>query len=661
MISNSEPSMNQAFLQKLTDTVLANLENEQFGVEELSEQVGISRSQLHRKLKLLKGKSVSQFIREVRLEEAIKLLQKEVGTASEIAYRVGFSSPTYFHRCFRSRYGYSPGDVKKMIPGDQKEDLNYTGQASYDIEESEKQLPEFSKNPSSNKRSLKIKIFDKRILALGIIVIMVLFIGYRYYYANHQVARSIAVLPLHNYTGEKEQEYFAKGFHDALIGALGQISSLRVISRTSTLRYDEDHLASLQNIARELGVDAVVEGSVTGSGDHVVIQLQLIDAFPKERHLWAKEYQQDFRNILVLQSDIVRNIAKEIQVSLTPKEKSLLADVHEVNPEAYQAYLRGRFHWDKLTKEDLDKALQYFELAREIDPDYALAYAGIALVWVGRLQQGLTSYIQAGPKIKVAALKALELDNSLSEVHFVLGGISCWVDWDYAKAEKELRQAIALNPNNSAARAYLSHVLNILHQPKEAMEQIDQAIQLDPFNSLYQSLYGMDMLYTRQFDKAITSLSAALKNSPTDPVALSTLRTSYHMKGMYKEALEIWKMSYAAKEDQFAVEALIRGEQQGGYSTALEKLAETLIARSDTSYITPWQIGTLYTRAGNKKKAIDWLEKAFQAHDNNMPYIGVDPIFDVLRDDERFRTLLQKMNLPLNEHPIASLRNQNAQ
>lgn len=481
---------------------------------------------------------------------------------------------------------------------------------------------------------------------------MVVISGFLYYPAS-PAHKSIAVLPLHNYTGDPEQDYFVNGFHDALIGALGQISELRVISRTSTLRYTENNMPSIQEIARDLDVETIIEGSVMGSGERIRIQLQLIEAFPKERHLWANEYDQDLRNINVLQSNVVRNIAEEIKVGFTPEEESLLKQTPQVNEDAYKAYLKGKFHWDKLTEEDLNIAMDYFELARKIDPEYPLAYAGILQVWIGRLQQGLTSYFESGTEMKIAALKArvMELEKTPPEVYFTLGAMSCWVDWNYVQAEVYLRKAIALNPNYSAARAYLSHVLNILHKPDEAIEQIEVAMKLDPFNSLYKALYGMDLLYSREFDKAIRILNETLKKAPTDPVALSTLRTAYHMKSMYTEALVIWKLSYEARGDELAVEALRKGERANGYPGALGELAQLLIERSDTTYVTPWQIATLYTRAGNKEKAISWLQKAYSARDNNMPYLGVDPIFDILRADPRFQDLLDKVNLSSIEFP----------
>jgi tetratricopeptide (TPR) repeat protein len=219
------------------------------------------------------------------------------------------------------------------------------------------------------------------------------------------------------------------------------------------------------------------------------------------------------------------------------------------------------------------------------------------------------------------------------------------VYWDWEGAETEFRTAINLNPNYPEARAYYSHLLNILGRPKEAMSQIERALDVDPFNSLFQALYGMDLMYARRYDEAIGLLRKTLRTYPNDPVALSTLRSALHMKHLDTEALEVWKQSYAARGDREAEEALARGFEEGGYSGALRRVAEMLAARSKTTYVSPWQIGTLYTRAGKKEDALDWLEKAYLARDQNMPYLGVDPIFDTLHDDPRYQGLLRKMKL----------------
>jgi tetratricopeptide (TPR) repeat protein len=244
-----------------------------------------------------------------------------------------------------------------------------------------------------------------------------------------------------------------------------------------------------------------------------------------------------------------------------------------------------------------------------------------------------------------ASAKALELDSTLAEGHYVLANIRAWANWDWEGAETEFRRAIDLNPNYPDPRAYYSHLLNMLGRPKEAMAQIERALELDPLNALFQAIYGMDLMYARRYDEAIALLRDTLKTSPNDLVALSTLRSAYHVKHMDKEALEVWKVSYAARGDEEAVEALARGFEAGGYGGALRSVAEMLAARSKTSYVSPWQIGTLFTRAGQNDEALDWLERAYQARDQNMPYLGVDPIFDALRDDPRYQDLLRRMNL----------------
>jgi TolB-like protein len=461
---------------------------------------------------------------------------------------------------------------------------------------------------------------------------------------SEQNIKSIAVLPLDDLSGDPEQRYLTAGLHDALIGELGKLSGLRVISKTSTLRYPGKKML-IQEIAKELGVDAIVEGSVVGSGDQVRVQLQLIEVFPVERHLWAQEYKQDLRNVLLMQNDVVRQIAREINIKLSPQEEMHFQQVSTVNPDAYKAYLKGMYHWDRLTEADLNLAMEQFELAKKLDPDLALAYAGISMVWLGRVQQGLIPFFEGASKLKEAANRALLLDSTLSDVYIALGGINCWTDWNYAESEHAFKKGISINSNNSRARAYYSHVLSILNRPDEALEQIKVAIALDPFNALYQALYGMVLNFANEYDRAIEVLTTALTTSPDDPLLLSTLRTTYHMKGLHNEALDIWKKSYVASKDLNAVEAITRGEQNGGYEGALENLADYLIARSDSVFVTPWRLGTIYVRAGMEKEAIDWLEKAYYAHDSNMPYIGVDPIFEPLLDNPRFIDLLKRMNL----------------
>ena len=362
-------SRDEVFLKKIREAVLNNLENEQFGVTELSEAVAISRFQLHRKLKVLQGKSVSQFIREVRLEEAFKMLRADAATASEIGYRVGFSSPSYFNKCFSDFYGYSPGEVKKRNVGltnDNPQETSPVVMPSPIISES---VPEHK--TSNRKKPQRTLLF----IAPAILIAIAAF----YFLSSKKKDQiSIAILPLDNLTGYEDQTYFVDGMHDALVGELGQVSALRVISRTSTLRYPKSEML-LQDIARELGVDVIVEGSVYGAGDSVRIQLQMIEAFPEERHIWAKEYHENIRNALAMHSSVVHDIANEIQISLSPEEEKRLSNTRTVNPETYIAYLRGMFLINQLIPEDVEKGIAQLHQALKADPSDPLLWAALSI------------------------------------------------------------------------------------------------------------------------------------------------------------------------------------------------------------------------------------------------------------------------------------------
>jgi adenylate cyclase len=465
-----------------------------------------------------------------------------------------------------------------------------------------------------------------------------------------QTIDSIAVLPLENLTGDAGREYYVDGVTDELIGQLAELSGLRrVISRTSVMRY-KDTDKSLPDIARELNVDAVVEGTVYQVGENVRLRLQLIDALHEERNIWAQTYERPATDVLRMYGEIARDISGQLKVKLTAEEQTRLSGARQVNPEAYDAYLKGMFHWQRLNPEDLEAAVQYFESALKKDPNYVPALIGMCLVGGGYGILGVTPPNETAAKLIAARKKVLRLEDKPAEVHYLLGMHRTWGEMAWEKAEESYRKAIELNPNYPDVRAYYSHYLFIMHRPEEAMVQIERTMELDPFNPLFQSLYGVDLLFLRRYDEAIEQFQTVLKTVPNHGVAADMLAVAYHQKGMYKEALEQKKAYYESIGFEEVAEALTRGYEKAGYQGAWNSAAEMLIELSKGTYVLPWFIAESYAYAGNKEKTMDWMEKGFKVGDPNMPYIDILPQYvDLLGDEPRYQELLRKMNLPVNE------------
>ena len=347
---------------------------------------------------------------------------------------------------------------------------------------------------------------------------------------------------------------------------------------------------------------------------------------------------------------MARAIAENIQVKLTAQEETRFAGTPQVNPEAYDAYLKGMFHWQRFTLEDLKAAQQYFDSALEIDPDYALAHAGIALVWHVFALAGVVPANEAAPKTLEAAEKAVELNDTLAEAHYVLAVIRYLMEWDWEKAEASFRKAIELNPNYPDARAYYSNFLLIMHRPEEAMIQMERTMELDPFNPLFQAMYGAAFLFMRRYDEAIEQFQKVLKIVPNHGAATDLLAVAFHQKGMFENAFELLKAYYESNDLEEGIKALTRGYEKAGYQGAMKSAAEMWEELAQVTYIIPWNIAEVYAYAGNKEKTLDWLEKGFEVRDPNMVVIGVIPFFvDLLGDEPRYQELMRKMNLPVGK------------
>ena len=455
--------------------------------------------------------------------------------------------------------------------------------------------------------------------------------------------KSIAVLPFDNLSGDDDQEYFSDGMLDEVLDRLFKIGDLKVISRTSSMRYKNSDL-SLKEIAGELGVSAILEGSVRRAGNMVRISVQLIDA-GTDAHLWSETYDgdmSDLSRIFIIQSEVAQSVARELKAVLSPQGLKLIEKIPTQSMEAYDAYLRGMFYWNKLTQNDLETAMKYFELAKEKDPEYAPAYVGISAVWGGLVQTGVMSPEECGPKIMEALTKAIELDSTNADVIYTQACMNTWMLWDWEAGESAFKKTLEINPNHAEAHAYYSHLLNIIGKPEDAMKEIEIALELDPFNPLLISLYSVDLIFVRRFEEAIKAAKEALRMEPTAPVALSGLEWALHITGRYEEAWEVIKRDY---EGVGLGRYFNQDINESGYADALNKAAEAIKILADSTFINPSFLANLYILAGNKEPALECLEKAYEIREPNLPYLR-SPLFDIIREEPRFHEIARKMNLP---------------
>jgi serine/threonine-protein kinase len=494
-------------------------------------------------------------------------------------------------------------------------------------------------------RRRKKTIFYAGAAGLGIAMVMIalnLFMGGR-----AEGIESIAVLPFENLTGDAGQGYFVDGATDELIGQLSKIGAWRVISRTSVMHYKGVD-KPLAEIARELNVDALVEGTVYKTGENVRIGIKLIDVLPEEQNLWTDTYDRPMTDVLIMYSEMARAIASKTQVNLAAEEMTRLTNASQVNPESYDAYLKGLPHLNKTTPEGQKIALQYFDLALEIDPNNALAHVGVSNVWALRYQLGMVPRQEAMPLITEPIEKALELDNTLADAHEILAGYRCFTEWDWKGAEKGFQQALRLNPNLAGAHQVYSHLLCIMGRADEALPHIERALELDPLNPLTHHFYGIVLKFHRRYDDAIAAFRTALEIEPNFMPAKGMIFVTLGAKGMYDEVLAIWRKE-GADEAEFT-KALEDGFEEAGYKGAYRAVADLMAEMYGKQGIKvdAFAIANIYKDAGEYDLAIDWFEKLCDEHDPNLPYI-VSPEYDPLRSDPRFQNLLRKMNLPVDK------------
>jgi TolB-like protein/Tfp pilus assembly protein PilF len=454
--------------------------------------------------------------------------------------------------------------------------------------------------------------------------------------------RSLAVLPLENLSHDPEQEYFAEGLTEALITTLAKIGELRVVSRTSSMLY-KGVRKPLREIARELEVDSIVEGTVLRAGDRVRITAQLIDPM-KETHLWAESYDRHLRDILDLQAEVARAIAHEIQIKLTPQEQAQLAQAHPVDPEAYEAYLKGRYHWIKRSREGHPKACQYFQQAIAKDPAYAAAYAGLADATSIMSLWGLVPPEEGCGKARELALKALELDNSLAEAHASLAWATAHYNYDLATAEKEFERAIELNPRYVTAHHWFGMTLGMMGCYEEAYTELKRALRGDPQWSYVH--FGLSFVYWsgRRYDQAIERCHKALELDPNSVQAHVWLGVSSVARLMWEPAVAALQRAVELSQRTPVATACL-GEAYAA-AGAPEEAQKILHELTGQRHVTAYFVSRIYAALGKTNEAFEWLETAYQEHGEWMILLKVDPRFDSLRDDARFQDLMRRINFP---------------
>jgi TolB-like protein/AraC-like DNA-binding protein/Tfp pilus assembly protein PilF len=663
-------SMDQVFLNRLTGIVLDNLANENFGVAELAKEAGMSRSNLHRKLRSITHRPVSQFIREIRLQHAMELLQQNAGTSAEIAYKVGFGSSTYFNKCFHEYYGCPPGEIRK------RESETYI-----EKQYGEPSVPYRSDQQNKLKKSRKLlsglsKMQKTFILAGGILIVLLLiFSVYSLFLKTSNSSgagrfsprdKSIVVLPFKNLSDDPNNQYFADGIMEDILNNLFQVSELRVISRTTSEHFLGSSLTA-REVALKVNTRYVLEGSVRRYGDNTRISVQLIDAY-NDQHLWSGNFDRELTDIIGIQSNIARQVALKLNTVLTDNEIRKIAKIPTRSHEAYDYYLRGRFLLNKayteqrsdIDKEGLTGSIQFFEKAIEADKNFAEAYASLAdatlnlYAW-GWQQPGIKGFLKA----RDLSMKALEIDSDCAEAHAVLGAYLIWAERRFEEGRKELMTSIRLNPNFSTAHQWYAQLLMITGPIEEARIYIDRALEIEPYFWVVQNLNAWIYYFEEEYDKAIKACFIARDLKPDFGENQWLFFLNYAKLGEGEKAvkeLQSIATSYPGAS-QYSDEIMAAYNKSG-----IKGLFFWLIDINTHKPIPvegmnghPFFVAWWYAILDKKEESISWLEKNMESKMRLYVYfnlIATNPDFDILRSDPRFLAIIGEIGLtPYNKRP----------
>lgn len=488
---------------------------------------------------------------------------------------------------------------------------------------------------------------SKSIVLPILIVLIISAIGLGYYFFLKQSPfpagkRSLAVLPFINTDQVPDYEYLSEGITESIINNLSQLSDLKVMSRNSAFRF-RDNQNDLKSIASQLGVETVVTGEIKQLGDKLIINIRLIDGNDSSQ-IWGNQYVKTSADILVVQNEIARAVANNLRLALTTSEQQKLAKNYTENSDAYQLYLRGRFHVFKLTPSEVNKGISYFQQAIEIDPNYALAYVGIADAYRSLALGGEMLPTEFLSKSNAAANKAIEIDNTLSQAHTTLGMTIFWGEWDWSKAENQYKRALELNPNDPSTHLYYAHLLSNTGRHSEALTETNRAIELDPLFPFANALKGQFLLHAGKTDEALVQLQKTFELEPNFWMPHLFASSAYIEKKMYNEAITA---ANKATELSFAQTISIAYEgyalAKSGKQDKAKEVLNKLLKLSTERFVPPYHIALIYNGLGEKDKTFEWLEKGYEQHDPKMTFLKVEPKWDNLRSDARFTNLMKRI------------------
>lgn len=460
--------------------------------------------------------------------------------------------------------------------------------------------------------------------------------------------RSIAILPFSNYTGDEKKDFLSAGVHDALISEIGQVGALRVISKTSVLPYVSTQ-KTIQDISKELNVDAIIEGSMIGAGESIRLQLKLINAFPEEMQLWTSTYELDMTNLIEVYGKMITGIAKEINISLSPSEEQMILQKRKVNPAAYEAYLKGKYSMGLLTKDGIEAAMGHFNNAIQIDPEFAEAYGGLAGIWAFLKQMDIVPTQQANPHIVSNLSKAIELDSTIADVHYWDAIKKVWTDANWTGGEKAFKKALKINPNFSEAHGLYSNFLMGANRLDESRAEMDKALLLDPENPFIIVLNCVLLAIEGKHEEAVQLLVSIQENSPRHPLTNLGLIINYYMLGNDQRCIEQIKIKLELEDHAEVIPEVSATFESEGLKAASLKAAQ-LLEEKDKGLLTSQSMQILYAIGGDPDKTLDWIELGLLRKDADKASFLINPIFDPYRGNERYRELERILKLEIENN-----------